>query len=109
MATSMAKSLFNKAAVLSVELAPGLTKEVIRAGTGAQPARGAEVHAHYTGKLLDGAPSSSALAPRSSPRCASRSPSAAARPRARLQPARNCDPTRSSTRAPTTLNQRHDV
>ena len=55
MATSMAKSLFNKAAVLSVELAPGLTKEVIRAGTGAQPARGAEVHAHYTGKLLDGA------------------------------------------------------
>lgn len=37
-----------------VELAPGLTKEVVRRGEGAHPTTGSEVRCHYTGKLLNG-------------------------------------------------------
>lgn len=46
--------LFNLSALSTVELEPGLTKEIIKAGDGATPTRGDEVHAHYTGKLADG-------------------------------------------------------
>jgi len=48
------------AAILRTEtLAPesdggGLVKEVVREGTGALPARGEHITAHYTGRLLDG-------------------------------------------------------
>ena len=47
-------ALFGVTAVTTVELEPGLTKEVVKLGDGATPSRGDEVHAHYTGKLRDG-------------------------------------------------------
>jgi FKBP-type peptidyl-prolyl cis-trans isomerase len=46
--------LFDLSALSTVELEPGLTKEVIKVGDGATPTRGDEIYAHYTGKLKDG-------------------------------------------------------
>lgn len=48
-------SLFGSGAVLEkVEVAPGITKEVLKRGSGEKPKEGQTIHAHYTGKLLNG-------------------------------------------------------
>lgn len=50
-------ALFSSEKVLeTVEVAPGLTKEVLKRGVegGVGPKTGQMVKAHYTGKLLDG-------------------------------------------------------
>merc|ERR1711907_898180 len=39
---------------MSIVLADGLTKKIIKEGTGAQPKAGQRVWAHYTGKLTNG-------------------------------------------------------
>lgn len=53
--SSMA-GIYGHAAVLeTVVLAPGLTKEIVKMGTGnTSPPRGANVSAHYVGKLPNG-------------------------------------------------------
>lgn len=52
----MSASLFNATVVETVELAPGVTKEVTQhaAAGAATPTTGDECFVHYTGKTLDG-------------------------------------------------------
>ena len=47
-------SLFGLTVVEKVEVAPGITKEIVKRGAGDKPVQGKQVNAHYTGKLLNG-------------------------------------------------------
>lgn len=53
-AVSLFVSLSEFPIIENVEVEAGLTKTIIKRGTGDAPTMGAEVHAHYTGKLADG-------------------------------------------------------